>query len=215
MVRARRADGGGGIFVGVGDERGAILVGVPAREKDRVRTVVEILVFPQSRVAPGGERGALARMAERAGNRETRRFAPAATSAAGAGTPMIALEDKALGALNRATMQLGSNGKRFRDQLVNQCWSASLGGHELPKLTERQALYLWSLVYTYRRQIDDPELLALAEQRSKTGELPPIYSSGDLRDPIAPREKKARPHPAARPSAMPDRERPSAQQELF
>ena len=92
---------------------------------------------------------------------------------------MIPLEHRALDALERASMRIASAGKRFRNDM-----SRERERNPDFKMTARQALYLWSLVYTYRRQIKDEELRRWGLHRKLTDELPPIYLQGDHREPI-------------------------------
>jgi len=106
---------------------------------------------------------------------------------------MTALEQRALSALYSATMRMASAGKRFRRDIA---WRVDKDPDY--KLTERQARYLWLLVDMYRRQIQDKELLALGAHVKLTNELPPdIYLPGDHREPIAKKQKPARPIPPA------------------
>lgn len=113
---------------------------------------------------------------------------------AGKAEGMTPEESRALDALKRVSMRLGSSGKRFRNDLL---WCRE---HEDGyRLTVRQALYLWYLVDMYRRQIPDGELKRWGAHRRLTGELPPIYLEGDHRVlaeklPKAKREKKFAEH---------------------
>jgi hypothetical protein len=98
---------------------------------------------------------------------------------------LIPLEHRALDALEKASMRTASTGKRFRNDIR---WR--VGQDPEYKLTKRQSLYLWSLVYMYRRQVADPELRRLAEHRKVSDELPEIYLEGDHREPEVKRGKK-------------------------
>lgn len=110
---------------------------------------------------------------------------------------MIELEKLALTALNGCSMRLASSGKRFRRDIA---WR--LEQDPQYKLTERQALYLWNLVYTYRRQILDARLIELGTQRKMLDMLPEsIYLEGDLREPAPKRIAKPQPIP---PTAQQD-----------
>ena len=93
-------------------------------------------------------------------------------------------EDRALAALNKVSMRLGSSGKRFRGDIQWQMEYA-----EEKRLTKGQAMYLWFLCDMYRRQIKDEQVLRWAQHRRLYGELPPIYLEGDHRE-KAPRKKK-------------------------
>lgn len=90
---------------------------------------------------------------------------------------MIAIERQALHALEHCSMRLASNGKRFRNDI-------SLAAKADPglKLTAKQALLLWDLIFTYRRQVQDPVLLAHGTHVRNTDTLPDIYQSGDHRE---------------------------------
>ena len=83
-------------------------------------------------------------------------------------------ENRALDALERVSMRLASAGKRFRR---NMSWERE----HAPgfKLTARQARYLWLLVYLYRRQIKDQQLVGYGVHVKITDELPEIYLEGD------------------------------------
>lgn len=100
---------------------------------------------------------------------------------------MIELEKKALEALGNVSMRPASAGKRFRNDLVYH-----MRVQPEMKLTARQALYLWKLVYTYRRQISDPDLLTPAAIAHKTDMLPDIYLLGDHREPVPPVERNGK-----------------------
>lgn len=100
---------------------------------------------------------------------------------------MISLENEALDALARTSMRVASSGKRFRNDMI-------FHRQQDPqyKLTKRQALYLWSLVDMYRRQIPSEILRRCGAQRKITGELPEIYLPGDLRDTVERKKKNDR-----------------------
>lgn len=90
---------------------------------------------------------------------------------------MTALERHAVSALLKCTMRLASRGKRFRNDLARMVES-----NPEYKLTINQALFLWDLVYTYRRQIADPILVKHGEHVRLTETLPPIYQIDDHRE---------------------------------
>lgn len=117
---------------------------------------------------------------------------------------MIELEKQALTALAGVSMRMGSSGKRFRNDMCGRMADPDY------KLTERQALYLWFLVYTYRRQITAASIrsldrthaqllrriVELGTQRKMLDELPGgVYLEGDLRDPVDPKKPKRIPKP--------------------
>ena len=91
---------------------------------------------------------------------------------------MIELEHRALNSLLNCSMRLGSNGKRFVHDLG---WRLK---HEPDyRLTEKQAIYLWGLAYTYRRQIKDQDVLFYGNLVFLLGgALPDIYKAEDLRE---------------------------------
>jgi hypothetical protein len=99
---------------------------------------------------------------------------------------MTPQEHRALDALERASLRLGSSDKRFRKDMS---WEREHNPEF--KMTARQASYLWFLVDRYRRQVKEEDLRAWAAHRRLTGELPPIYLEGDHREPIV-RVKKAK-----------------------
>jgi hypothetical protein len=100
---------------------------------------------------------------------------------------MTELEKKALNVLEHVSMRMGSSGKRFRNDLIYQMRVAP----EM-KLTRPQALYLWKLVFTYRRQIGEAELLTPAAIAHKTNMLPDIYLATDHREPTPPRPRNGK-----------------------
>lgn len=98
---------------------------------------------------------------------------------------MTELENQALDALARASMRMGSSGKRFRNDLLHQREHDEAANLDTQfKLTARQASYLWFLVDLYRRQIQDDKLRGYGAYRRLTGELPDIYLPGDHREPV-------------------------------
>lgn len=103
---------------------------------------------------------------------------------------MTDLERRGLNALCNCSMRIASNGKRFRNDIAR---AAELDP-EL-KLTAAQALLLWDLVYTYRRQINDPQLVQYGEHARSTKTLPDIYRPGDHREPV----RKAKKRPVEKP----------------
>lgn len=108
-------------------------------------------------------------------------------------------ENAALDALELASMRIASAGKRFRNDML-----AQRRADPAYKLTERQALYLWSLVFLYRRQIPNRHLLGCAEYRQIHAELPPIYLEGDHRAPVMKEKPPGRKRPmACEPPAPP------------
>lgn len=72
---------------------------------------------------------------------------------------MTELERRACRALGRCSLPPRTATKRLCLSMANQ---AEL---EEPKITDKQAVYLWSFVWTYRRQIKDPDLLNIAKQK--------------------------------------------------
>lgn len=94
---------------------------------------------------------------------------------------MIDLEKKALDVLSKVSMCLGSSDKRFYRDIQ---WQVE---HEPEKnLTRNQALFLWLLIYHYRRQlwgIDYSELLKHGTYVKQTGLLPDFYADYVFREP--------------------------------
>lgn len=93
---------------------------------------------------------------------------------------MTGLEIRAYWALRACSMRIASKGKRFRNQLA-----------ENDVLTAAQALFLWQLVYVYRRQIADKELVEYGRYATQIGELPPIYKEGDHRERVVKPKRQA------------------------
>lgn len=69
---------------------------------------------------------------------------------------MTPLERRAAFALGRCSFPIASWSKRFGRALHQQASQVD------PRISERQAVALWRNVYTYRRQISDPEILEIA-----------------------------------------------------
>lgn len=90
---------------------------------------------------------------------------------------MTPLEVRAIDALHNCSMRLGSSGKRFRRNIED----ARRSDPEF-KLTAAQALYLWQILHTYRRQVPDGDLREYAAHAYLNQELPEIYSAGDHRE---------------------------------
>jgi hypothetical protein len=67
--------------------------------------------------------------------------------------PLEALERHALQALGNVTMPVGSNHKRLVRNI-----------YRLRMITDKQAAYLWSLVWRYRRQIPAADLVEHARR---------------------------------------------------
>lgn len=96
---------------------------------------------------------------------------------------MTPIEIRALDCLNKVSMRIASSGKRFRRHMNWELENEERTNIPF-RMTARQALYLWFLVYMYRRQISDADILGYATQRKLTDELPPIYRDGDHREPV-------------------------------
>ena len=87
---------------------------------------------------------------------------------------MTDLDHRALDALLNCRLRLGSAGKRFLREL-----EYDRNQDRNYKLTRGQALYVWQLCYTYRRQIRDEEVLINAKIVRLTGSITEIYSDPD------------------------------------
>lgn len=73
------------------------------------------------------------------------------------------IELLAMDALDRCSMRMASGGKRFRRDLQYRREAAKREGRPL-LITDRMASYLWMLCHTYRRQINDRQVLFMAAQ---------------------------------------------------
>ncbi|HEX2868777.1 MAG TPA: hypothetical protein VHO03_17180 [Ignavibacteriales bacterium] len=73
-------------------------------------------------------------------------------------TPMTAEEKRAAIALGRCRFLPASWNKRFAQDMSSL---ACTGG----EITEKQRTCLWKVVYRYRRQISDPEILSIAKEK--------------------------------------------------
>jgi hypothetical protein len=128
---------------------------------------------------------------------------------------MIELEKRALEGLAKASMGFARSSKRFvADNVYKMRVDADY------KLTAKQAMFLWRLVWTFRRQFGDNELLGHAATAYKLNVLPDIYLLGDHRAPVGTPEKVSKlPSPRelmtdkAHTSAA--RENNSSQRKLF
>lgn len=71
-------------------------------------------------------------------------------------TPVTDIEARALSELQSVRFCPGTNPKRFARQM-----------HRATQLTDGQRDYLWQIVYTFRRQIQDKELVKIATEKKE------------------------------------------------
>ena len=74
--------------------------------------------------------------------------------------PQTPIERRARDALANVTFPVASSHKRFARNLMGP--SDAAGGH--PAITDKQAAYLWHLVWRYRRQIPSADLVEHARR---------------------------------------------------
>lgn len=122
---------------------------------------------------------------------------------------MIPAEFDAVIYLSRASLRPATSGKRFVRETA-----AALAQNTDYKITERQALYLWKLVYLYRRQLP-PALVAFGVFVHRFDRLPDeLAAPGEHRPPVA-RVRPIRPAAASLAPVSPGEPAPVEQVELF
>jgi hypothetical protein len=122
---------------------------------------------------------------------------------------VIELESRAVIALSKCSMTYADASRRFVGETLYMYRVDSNY-----KLTARQALFLWRIVYTFRRQVQDADLLMHAAYAKKFGALPDIYLLSDHRVPVVHgvREEAVVPKEEPAPAAAPA---PGVQKSLF
>lgn len=79
--------------------------------------------------------------------------------------PMTSLEARAASALGNARFAPATSAKRIAHKIASQVSDM--------KISDKQACVLWSLCWTYRRSINDVEVLEVAK-RVRDGAKPPL-----------------------------------------
>ena len=73
--------------------------------------------------------------------------------------PMTAIERRAAIALGKCRLPPASSTKRMCYQMADQARLSE------PRITDKQAAFLWQFAWTFRRQIDDADVREIAKQR--------------------------------------------------
>ena len=83
--------------------------------------------------------------------------------------PMTDLERRAARAMSpgRITYPVASPPKRFARSIAAQAEGGMSGE---PRITDKQAALLWAIVWRFRRQVNDRELLAFAQRERERRE---------------------------------------------